>query len=280
MAMGRANWAAVTLALLTAGTVRANDLLAVRPGVMCVSADALAKLILHNGDSRTHAPAPRPQDLAVAAAGGCIDIPPGARVTVQQEFNNTSIATYNGPGAPPGGRMIVANVDFASATSSSTPPPPSFTAPSFTAPTGYAVAQRQPMGPDGNVLVLLQDRRLTPVLRDKLWGRGGSGNALEPNDPLLADLNHKPLLSAQLLQLSADGQVIAQRLLDSPLAKLEPAPQRGLPWPAFLVTVDHSAGTSSSDAPGADQLAPLRASVYGKPAPADAGPNRPARRPG
>ena len=246
--MGRAGWAAVAVALLVAGVVRADDLVAVRPGVMCVSADALAKLILHNGDSRTHAPVPRPQDLAAAAGGGCIDIPPGARVAVQQAFNNTSIVTYDGPGAPPGGRMIVPNVDFAPAKGGEAP-----AAGGFTVPAGYAVAQRLPVKPDGTMLVLLQDRRLTPALRDRLWGMGSPENALEPDDPLLAELNRKPLRKARLLHLSTAGQVVAQRLLDGPLAKLEPAPQQGLPSPAFLVAVDHGAGANGPNTAGVDR---------------------------
>ncbi|MDP9097272.1 MAG: hypothetical protein M3N26_12095, partial [Pseudomonadota bacterium] len=75
-------WTAVISAVAYGRPASAADLIAIRPGLMCVSTDALARLTLPSGESRTHVPAPRPNDLRVAAAGGCIDIPPGARVQV------------------------------------------------------------------------------------------------------------------------------------------------------------------------------------------------------
>lgn len=151
--------AAVLLVGLS-GPAMAQQLVATRPGIMCVSTDALGRLTLPNGDSRTHSPAPRPDDLAAAVAGGCIDIPPGARVQVQQAFRNTSRVIYAGSGAPADGVMTIPNIDFQPATDTA---PLAATAQT---PAGLAVAQRLPAG-GGMTLVLLQDARLTPdIARD------------------------------------------------------------------------------------------------------------------
>ena len=77
-----------------------TDLVAIRPGVMCASAAALASLTLPSGDSRTHAASPRPQDLAVARQGGCGDVTLGHAVLVQTRHHNTSVVTTGDPAAP------------------------------------------------------------------------------------------------------------------------------------------------------------------------------------
>ena len=103
---------AITATLTLAATMaaaRAEDLVATRPGVMCRSAEALGRLTLPGGDSRTHAARPRPEDLQLADSGGCVDIPPGARVRVRQAFHNTSIVSTGAADATP---MVVPNADF------------------------------------------------------------------------------------------------------------------------------------------------------------------------
>jgi len=94
---------------------QADDLIAMHPGVMCASADALSRLTLPGGDSRTHAAAPEPQTQSLAASGGCIDIKPGIKVTVQKAFKNTSVVTYRAPGAQTDQTFVIPNIDFAPA---------------------------------------------------------------------------------------------------------------------------------------------------------------------
>ena len=102
----------VAVALATLHPARADDLTAIRPGVMCISADALAKLTLPDGSSRSAAPRPRPEDLRTKAEGGCIDIPQRARVTVLQGHRLTSSVAFD-PGDGGGRRTFTApNVDF------------------------------------------------------------------------------------------------------------------------------------------------------------------------
>jgi hypothetical protein len=92
----------------------ADDIVAAKPGLICISSDALAHLTLPDGSSRTAQPNPSPADLALKQSGGCSDITIGMRVTVQNARHNTSIVTY----APPGGQAITAyvpNIDFSAA---------------------------------------------------------------------------------------------------------------------------------------------------------------------
>jgi hypothetical protein len=88
----------------------AKTLVAVHEGVICTSADALAKLTLPDGSSRTTKPQATPEDIATKKAGGCMDIVLGERVTVITERRNTSVVTL-GSGSDRR-TYIVPNVDY------------------------------------------------------------------------------------------------------------------------------------------------------------------------
>ena len=86
----------------------ANELVAIRPGLMCVSPEALAKLTLPDGSSKAARQNPSPTDIATKRDGQCIDIKLGTHVTVSASRANTSIVTT-------GGRTyVVPNIDFQS----------------------------------------------------------------------------------------------------------------------------------------------------------------------
>ena len=235
--------AAFGIAMALAAHANAQELEAIRPGLMCHSAAALATLTLPNGDSRTHRTA-RPADSTTAAAGGCIDIPLGARVTVLQAFHNTSIVTYGPSGTPP---YVIPNIDFQ----------PGGGAPQASA-AGYAIVQRIAItGPTSGTLVLKEDRRLTPKLRQSVWGYGGNLDMVLPqNDPLLAETRRRPLLNARLEWLSPDGKTLAETGTTYPLAKIDVAPIHGLPAPAIMFTVDESAGFGGFSGPVTTFLSP------------------------
>ena len=222
---------------------------------MCRSAEALGRLTLPGGDSRTHAAVPRPEDLQLASSGGCIDIPPGARVTVRQAFRNTSVVTYGAADAP---SLVVPNADFRPVgTSDATVPDGTVAAGNGVAPAGYTVAQRLPVaGPGSDALVVLEDRRLTPRLRERFWGNGGAETQLDEHDPLADEFHLHPLLNARLQLLSARGQVLGETREDYPLARIEPAPLHGLPVPTVLFTVDMSAGFGGFSGPATVLLTP------------------------
>ena len=89
---------------------QAQTMVATRPGLMCTSAGALATLTLPDGSNRGAGPHAHADDDATKQMGGCIDIPPDARVAVHQRRINTSIVSYN-PGD--GDRVFtVPNIDF------------------------------------------------------------------------------------------------------------------------------------------------------------------------
>jgi hypothetical protein len=230
--------AAAFLWVFSSGAIAA-DLVSVRPGLMCASKEALARLTLPNGDSRTHGPGARASDLQAAAAGGCIDIPRGARVAVQQGFRNTSVVTYSGE------TLVAPNIDFAPAASGG-----GGGAPRLTATTRLEAG-------DGGTLVLFEDSRITPPVQEQMWGA-----SLDPSmrlDTTMADdVSKRPLLAARLEMLSAAGAVVASQMLGSPAATLKRAGLHGLPSPAFLLTVDLGTGMGSYAGPVTEILDPAQ----------------------
>ena len=100
------------LATFQAGVAHADVLVAVRPGVMCESAAALARLTRPDGSSRSALPSPDPRDLELKAAGGCVDIPLGARIAVRESYRNTSHGRYD-PGDGRGPQdFVLPNIAF------------------------------------------------------------------------------------------------------------------------------------------------------------------------
>jgi hypothetical protein len=96
--------------LLKVPPARAQNLEATKPGVMCASESALAKLTRPDGSSLSAGTDARPEDRQVAAAGNCIPIRIGAVVIAVQVRRNTAIVNYDdGRGY---GTYYVPNVDF------------------------------------------------------------------------------------------------------------------------------------------------------------------------
>jgi hypothetical protein len=96
--------------LLAASPAAADTLVATRPGLMCTSPDVLAKLTLPDGSSRIGTAGEKPGDKALRVSGGCIDIPPSARVTVQTTRRRTTIVTFDAGDGPR--TFVVPNIDF------------------------------------------------------------------------------------------------------------------------------------------------------------------------
>lgn len=221
----------------------AADLVAIRPGVACRSPEALARLTLPDGESRSHAVAPAGADLAAAKAGGCIDLRPGTILALGTARRNTSIVTSGMASGP----LVVPNVDVEPVAQGTRP-----------AGGGLVVTAHLPTG-DGRALEVLEDERITPDLRHAMWGSADDpAMLLDPADPRLAALHARPLLPARLRLVDPAGTVVAQTGLDQPLAMVAPAPLDGLPAPAFLLTVDESAGFGSYSGPGTTLLVPER----------------------
>jgi len=98
----------------------AELLVAIKPGVMCASAEALARLTLRDGSSRSKAPGATAEDKRIAQEGGCIDFEKGTVVRTTAIRTNTSIVMFD-----PGQfnveleerQFYVPNVDFTHFTS-------------------------------------------------------------------------------------------------------------------------------------------------------------------
>ena len=235
-------WLALAAICALAGPAQADQLVAAKPGIMCASADALGRLTLPGGDSRTHLPAPSPADLRAAAAGGCIDIAPGQQVTTLETYRNTSVAVVNGA------RLTIPNADFQPAAAAAGGP----------APGGYAVASRVAVGGEaGQALEILEDSRISAQLRKLMWHSSDDPASVLPrNSPLAAELTRHPLRAARVRLVDAQGTTQAEQLLDEPLAKVERAGWRGLAVPTYLLTVDHSIGAGSYSGLSATLLVP------------------------
>ncbi len=220
-----------------------TDLVAIRPGVMCASAAALASLTLPSGDSRTHGASPRPQDLAVARQGGCGDVTLGHAVLVQTRHHNTSVVTTGDPAAP----VVVANIDFQPLAD-----------PAPASRDGYRRTEHVATGSSGGgALEVLEDERVTPALRHQMWGVADDpGFVLPPGSPLSAAFKAHPLRPARLRLLDGAGTVLEEKTLDEPQAIVWPAPLRGLPAPGVMLTVDRSVGMGSYAGPGTTLLLP------------------------
>ena len=81
---------------------------------MCTSPDALAKLSLPDGSSRTAAANVAPAVQAIARAGNCVDFPVGNVVLLLTHRNNTSVVrsdTLSGDGVLD--TFIIPNIDYA-----------------------------------------------------------------------------------------------------------------------------------------------------------------------
>jgi hypothetical protein len=100
-----------------AASSQAATLVAVRPGLMCSSPDALARLTMHDGSSRTASARARPEDFDVKRQGGCIDIALGAHVILQEARRQTSIVLFDAEDGRGPRSYIVPNIDFAPAAS-------------------------------------------------------------------------------------------------------------------------------------------------------------------
>ena len=80
---------------------------------MCNSSQALARLTLPGGDSRTHRPGASQRYLDVASNGNCRDLQIGQRLTMLKAFKNTVVVSLGHQEAGDGSNVLVAPlIDF------------------------------------------------------------------------------------------------------------------------------------------------------------------------
>ena len=93
--------------------VLADDIVVSKPGIMCNSSQALSRLTLPGGDSRTHQEPTLQKYLDIATAGGCRDLQIGQRLGVVKSFRNTVIVSLKDEGGGHGSSTLVAPlIDF------------------------------------------------------------------------------------------------------------------------------------------------------------------------
>ena len=102
----------IAIACVLTSPARAALLQAVRPGAMCVSPDALARLTLPDGSSRTAARNPSPAAAAIARGGQCFDFFPGKTVILMNARRNTSIVRADPSGDGVLVTVVVPSIDF------------------------------------------------------------------------------------------------------------------------------------------------------------------------
>ena len=76
------------LVMALAGQANAQAMTPILPGVMCETADALGRLTLNDGSSRSNGRKPSQEALAIMARGGCASTQPGKLV---ERRKNTSV---------------------------------------------------------------------------------------------------------------------------------------------------------------------------------------------
>jgi len=112
----------------------------------------------------------------------------------------------------------------------------------------YAIAQafklRQEVKGAGASLQLLMDARLSESLQKDLWGKGDWSFVFPADSDPYREFSHHPPVKSKLEIVNSAGRIVAERELETPLAKLEawnPTESGQL----FLLTQDYSAGFGS-----------------------------------
>jgi hypothetical protein len=120
-------------------------------------------------------------------------------------------------------------------------------------PPGYRIAQQVPTD-DGSVLEILEDLRITAQLHADGWGNALDSDWFDEG----TDLEHYPLLDAEVRLLSDSGETLAHKSLGYPLATVEQAPLNGLPSPTFFLTIDQTAPMGTYSGPATQVLVPAQ----------------------
>jgi hypothetical protein len=108
--------------------------------------------------------------------------------------------------------------------------------------------RREANGVNGTI-ELLMDKRLTKPVREDLWGNGDWSYVFPASSALYKELAALPPAKAELRIIGTDGRLIAERKLDTPLAKLQPWSPGVAGSHLFLLTQDYSVGVGSYDGP-------------------------------
>ena len=209
-------WATIEPALATTATV-------VRPGIMCVSAGALAILTLPNGDSRTHRANLNQRDHQTATEGDCTDLLATMRFVVYRTYHNTSLVAVDHDSGEKSSVYWIPNIDITFSRARSDTPIAALVNQLSEGVRGLVVMQRFQLDGGLGTIELLQDARISPSVFTELWRAGESSQMLAAQHPVF----RRPLLTAHL-RLVVNGDSKTQtRDVGYPLASLSPLDDSG-----------------------------------------------------
>jgi len=123
---------------------------------------------------------------------------------------------------------------------------------------GYSVAQslaihQVPNGVEGELQVLV-DKRLTGSVWEKLWGNGDWSFVFPPDSDVHKEFSAHPPLKSRLCIKDRAGKMVAERHLETALAKLESWNVASEANQLFLLTEDYTAGAGSYNGLGTTLL--------------------------
>ena len=113
----------------------------------------------------------------------------------------------------------------------------------------YAIAQSFVLHHEENGIVgtlqLSVDKRLSESVQEKLWGNGDWSFVFPPDSSVYKDFSTHPPVKAKLCIRDSAGKIVAERNLETPLAKLEVWNPTTEANQLFLLTQDYSTGEGS-----------------------------------
>ena len=167
---------------------------------MCASPQALSRLTLPDGSSRTASQTARGADLATKQAGGCLDIPAGATVSVVTARKNTSIVTFDAGDGRGSRSFVVPNIDFAPAASAARAGAPF----------------HQPAWPDENYPPLANANRLFAAVHARCPRQGWNEHLLSHTETGAWDAVYNRLSAAQHAAIEREQQKQCEMGLSCP----------------------------------------------------------------
>jgi hypothetical protein len=131
---------------------------------------------------------------------------------------------------------------------------------------GYAAVEKLALhraanGVDGT-LELLLDMRLTESVRKELWGKGDWSFVFPHDSQLYKEFSALAPAKSKLTIRNKEGRLVADRELDTPLAKLETWNASSEANQLFLLTEDRTPGMGSYNGPGATLLQVSDAAIH------------------
>ena len=103
-------WPIIAVLITISWPAKPEDLIAQRPGLMCIDPKGLARLTMPDGSSKLKASRLTQADQDMAFVSQCVEIPLGARMPMGERHHQTSKVYYQGSSGPQ--VYTIPNIDF------------------------------------------------------------------------------------------------------------------------------------------------------------------------